>query len=59
MKAYSVMEGAQNGTTASVLEYRKINISYTWKTILGITYWNGSAIAAKAKIRKPPKGKHL
>jgi len=53
------MEGAQNGTTASVLEHHKINIPYTWKTILGITNWNGSAIAAKTKIRNPPKGKHL
>jgi len=40
------MEGAQNGTTASVLEYRRNNISYTWKTILGIINGNVSATDA-------------
>jgi len=53
------MESEQNGTTAYVSECRVDNMRYFVKTMIDITCCNGYAIAARSKIRKPPKVKCL
>jgi len=54
------MESAQNGTTAYVSECRVNNIRHFVTTIMmDIMCCNGYAIAARSRIRKPPKVKYL
>ena len=54
-----MMESAQNGTTAYVSECRVDNMRHFVTTMIDITCCNGYAIAARSRIRKPPKVKCL
>ena len=54
-----MMESAQNGTAAYVLECRVNNVRYFVTTTTDLTCCNGYAIAVRSKIRKPPKVKCL
>jgi len=53
------MESAQNVTTAYVSECRVDNMRYFVTIMIDIMCCNGYVIAAKSKIRKPPKVKCL
>jgi len=54
-----VMESPQNGTTAYVSECRVDNMRHFVMTMIDIMCCNGYAIAARSRIRKPPKVKCL